>query len=114
MAQADYDFSKAKSAYIYKTISDPFIGKYSLIKVCSGVLKTDDTMYNSDSDVETKIGKLYVMQGNKPIEVSELHAGDLGALAKLTGAKTGDTLSTKANPVAYAKTEYSKPDSATR
>ena len=49
--QADYDFSKAKSAYIYKTISDPFIGKYSLIKVCSGVLKTDDTMYNSDSDV---------------------------------------------------------------
>lgn len=68
--QADYDFSKAKSAYIYKTISDPFIGKYSLIKVCSGVLKTDDTMYNSDSDVETKIGKLYVMQGNKPIEVS--------------------------------------------
>ena len=44
-------------------------------------------MYNSDSDVETKIGKLYVMQGNKPIEVSELHAGDLGALAKLTSAK---------------------------
>ena len=112
--QADYDFSKAKSAYIYKTISDPFIGKYSLIKVCSGVLKTDDTMYNSDSDVETKIGKLYVMQGNKPIEVSELHAGDLGALAKLTGAKTGDTLSTKANPVAYAKTEYSKPYTAKR
>ena len=57
-------------------------------------------MYDSDSDVETKIGKLYVMQGNKPIEVSELHAGDLGALAKLTSAKTGDTLSTKANPVA--------------
>ena len=112
--QADYDFSKAKSAYIYKTISDPFIGKYSLIKVCSGVLKTDDTMYNNDSDVETKIGKLYVMQGNKPIEVSELHAGDLGALAKLTGAKTGDTLSTKANPVAYAKTEYSKPYTAKR
>ena len=112
--QADYDFSKVKSAYIYKTISDPFIGKYSLIKVCSGVLKTDDTMYNSDSDVETKIGKLYVMQGNKPIEVSELHAGDLGALAKLTGAKTGDTLSTKANPVAYAKTEYSKPYTAKR
>ena len=112
--QADYDFSKAKSAYIYKTISDPFIGKYSLIKVCSGVLKTDDTMYNSDSDVETKIGKLYVMQGNKPIEVSELHAGDLGALAKLTSAKTGDTLSTKANPVAYAKTEYSKPYTAKR
>ena len=111
---ADYDFSKAKSAYIYKTMVDPFIGKYSLIKVCSGVLKTDDVMYNKDSDVEAKIGKLYVMVGNKPQEVSELHAGDLGALAKLNGAKTGDTLSTKATPLAFSRTEYSKPYTAKR
>lgn len=106
---ADYDFAKAKSAYVYKTMVDPFIGKYSLIKVCSGVLKTDDLLYNRDKDAEGKIGKLYVMQGNKPIEVSELHAGDLGALAKLTTARTGDTLSTKATPITFARTEYSKP-----
>lgn len=106
---ADYDFAKAKSAYVYKTMVDPFIGKYSLIKVCSGVLKTDDLLYNKDKDAEGKIGKLYVMQGNKPIEVSELHAGDLGALAKLTTARTGDTLSTKATPITFARTEYSKP-----
>ena len=111
---ADYDFSKAKSAYVYKTMVDPFIGKYSLIKVCSGVLKTDDLLYNKDKDVEGKIGKLYVMQGNKPVEVSELYAGDLGALAKLTSAKTGDTLSTKATPLAFAKTEFSKPYTAKR
>ena len=111
---ADYDFSKAKSAYIFKTMVDPFIGKYSLIKVCSGVLKTDDVMYNKDSEVEAKIGKIYVMVGNRPQEVSELHAGDLGALAKLTGAKTGDTLSTKATPLAFARTEYSKPYTAKR
>ncbi len=60
---------KAKSAYIFKTIVDPFIGKYSLIKVCSGVLKTDDLLYDKDKDSEAKIGKLYVLQGNKPIEV---------------------------------------------
>ncbi len=89
---ADYDFSKAKSAYIWKTMVDPFIGKYSLIKVNSGVLKTDDVIYNVDRDIEEKIGKLYVMQGNKPIEVPELHAGDLGALAKLTAARTGNSL----------------------
>ncbi len=53
---------------------------------------------NCDKDVEEKIGKLYVLQGNKPIEVSELHAGDIGALAKLTGARTGNTLSTKNTP----------------
>lgn len=111
---ADYDFAKAKSAYIFKTMVDPFIGKYSLIKICSGVLKTDDLMYNRERDVEAKIGKLYVMQGNKPQEVSELHAGDIGALAKLSAAKTGDTLSTKATPVTYAKTEFSKPYTAKR
>ncbi len=106
---ADYDFSKAKSAYIWKTIVDPFIGKYSLIKVNSGVLKTDDVLYNIDKDIEEKIGKLYVMQGNKPIEVKELHAGDIGALAKLTGARTGNSLSTKAVTIKFGKWDMPVP-----
>ena len=106
---ADYDFAKAKSAYIWKTIVDPFIGKYSLIKVNSGVLKTDDLLYNVDRDIEEKIGKIYVLQGNKPIEVSELHAGDIGALAKLTAARTGNSLSTKAATIKYGKFDISTP-----
>lgn len=106
---ADYDFSKAKSAYIWKTIVDPFIGKYSLIKVNSGVLKTDDLIYNVDKDIEEKIGKLYVLQGNKPIEVPELHAGDIGALAKLTAARTGNSLSTKTTTIKFGKFEISTP-----
>ncbi len=106
---ANYDFSKAKSAYIWKTIVDPFIGKYSLIKVNSGVLKTDDLLYNVDKDIEEKIGKIYVLQGNKPIEVKELHAGDIGALAKLTAARTGNSLSTKATTIKYGQFEISKP-----
>lgn len=106
---ADYDFSKAKSAYIWKTIVDPFIGKYSLIKVNSGVLKTDDVIYNVDKDVEERIGKLYVLQGNKPIEVKELHAGDIGALAKLTAARTGNSLSTKATTIKFGKWEMPVP-----
>ncbi len=106
---ADYDFSKAKSAYIWKTIVDPFIGKYSLIKVNSGVLKTDDLIYNVDRDIEEKIGKIYVLQGNKPIEVPELHAGDIGALAKLTAARTGNSLSTKATTIKFGKFEISTP-----
>ncbi len=106
---ADYDFAMAKSAYIWKTIVDPFIGKYSLIKVNSGVLKTDDLLYNVDRDIEEKIGKIYVLQGNKPIEVSELHAGDIGALAKLTAARTGNSLSTKATTIKYGKFDISTP-----
>jgi elongation factor G len=107
--EANYDFAKPKSAYIWKTIVDPFIGKYSLIKVCSGVLKSDDQLYNQDKDVDEKVGKLYVLQGNKPIEVPELHAGDIGALAKVTAARTGDTLSTKAAPIRFGKAEISVP-----
>ncbi|MBP3603772.1 MAG: elongation factor G [Lachnospiraceae bacterium] len=106
---ADYDFSKAKSAYVWKTIVDPFIGKYSLIKVNSGVLKSDDMIYNVDKDIEEKVGKLYVLQGNKPIEVKELHAGDIGALAKLTGARTGNSLSTKATTIKFGKWEMPVP-----
>ncbi len=106
---ADYDFAKPKSAYIWKTIVDPFIGKYSLIKVNSGVLKTDDVLFNHHRDVEEKVGKLYVIRGNKTEEVKELHAGDIGALAKLSQAATTDSLSTKANPILYIRTSISTP-----
>ena len=107
--EADYDFAKPKSAYVFKTIVDPFIGKYSLIKVKSGVLKTDDLMYNHHKDVEGKIGKLYVLRGSKAGEVKELYAGDIGALAKLSSAGTTDSLSTKANPILYIRTATSTP-----
>ncbi len=107
--QANYDFTKAKSAYVFKTIVDPFLGKYSLIKVCSGVIKSDDTLYNTSKETEEKLNKLYVLEGAKPIEVPELHAGDIGAIAKLNTVMTGDTLSTKATPILYGKTEISVP-----
>ena len=107
--EADYDFAKAKSAYVFKTMVDPFIGKYSFVKVCSGVLKGDDVLYNAESEAEAKLGKIYTMSGNKPVEVSELFAGDIGAIAKLANTKTGDTLSAKTTPLMFGKTEYSKP-----
>ena len=107
--EADYDESKPKTAFIYKTMVDPFIGKYSLIKVKSGILKTDDVLVNSRTEEDEKIGKVYVLLGNKPIEVPELHAGDLGALAKLNDAKTADSLYEKSTPVVYPVPEYSKP-----
>ena len=72
--EANYDFAKAKSAYVFKTMVDPFIGKYSFVKVCSGVLKGDDVLYNADTDAEEKPGKLYTMCGSKPSEVTELFA----------------------------------------
>lgn len=107
--QADYDFAKPRSAYVWKTIVDPFVGKYSLIKVNSGVIKTDDLLYNQHKDIEQKIGKLYVLTGSKASEVPELHAGDIGALSKVSKLATTDSLSTKANPIVYIRTAVSQP-----
>lgn len=107
--EADYNFAKAKSAYIFKTIADPYIGKYSLIKVNSGVIKPDDILYNYHRDMDEKLGKLYTICGNKAEEVKELHAGDIGALAKLSVSLTTDSLSTRKNPITYIRTAVSKP-----
>ena len=106
---ADYDFTASKSATVFKTIADPFLGKYSMIKVCSGVIKANDTLLNVTQDTEEKVDKLYVLEGSKPIEVPELHAGDIGAIGKLSVTKTGDSLATKAAPVLYGKPEISTP-----
>ena len=105
----NYDFSKQKCAYVFKTMVDPFIGKYSFIKVCSGVLKGDDTLYNVQKEKEEKLGKIYTLQGNKAIELEELHAGDIGAIGKLQATKTGDTLATKNLPIILPMTDITKP-----
>ena len=107
--EANYDFAKAKSAFVFKTIVDPFIGKYSLVKVASGVIKNDDLLYNVNRDEEVKLNKLYVMEGSKPIEVPELHAGDIGAIGKLNVTRTEDTLATKNTPIQYAGVDTSTP-----
>ena len=106
---ADYDDTKPMTAKIFKTIVDPFIGKYSLLKVCSGVLRADSMIYNVDKDSEEKLSRLYVLRGKEPIEVKELRAGDIGAVSKLNNASTGDTLATKGAPVTYEKPEISRP-----
>jgi len=107
--EADKDVNKDVSAYVFKTIMDPFIGKYSLVKVCTGVLKEGTTVYNPTKDVEEKLSKLYVICGKKVTEVPELYAGDIGAIGKLNSTRTGDTLATKKTPIAYHPTTMSKP-----
>lgn len=107
--EANYDFTMSKSATVFKTIVDPFLGKYSMMKVCSGVIKSGDTLYDVDQDAEVKLNKLYVLEGARPVEVPELHAGDLGAVAKINELRTGDSLATKSTPVLYGKTDISVP-----
>ena len=87
----------------------PFIGKYSLMKICTGTLKGDTVVYNVNKDTEEKIGKLYVLRGKEQIEVPELKAGDIGAVAKLTVTQTGDTMAVRTAPIVYHKPQISTP-----
>lgn len=105
----DYDSRRPFSAYVFKTIVDPFIGRYSLVKVCSGELKNDSVIFNYEKDTEEKMSKLFVMRGKEVIEVPELKAGDIGAIAKLTNTSTGDTLSLKSDPLVIDRMEMSAP-----
>jgi elongation factor G len=81
--------------YVFKTMSDPFAGRISFFKVVSGVVKTDTVVENYTRKGQERLSHLSVMQGRKAVEVAELHAGDLGAVAKLRETFTGDTLGQK-------------------
>ena len=83
------------SAYVFKTIADPYIGRLNLFRVMTGKLDTTMSVYNEEKVTVEKIGRLYVMRGKEQIEVDELHSGDIGALAKLSNTSTQDTLSLK-------------------
>ena len=83
------------------------------MKICTGTLKGDTTVYNVNKDAEEKIGKLYVLRGKDVIEVSELKAGDIGAVAKLTVTQTGDTMAVRTAPIVYHKPQISTPVSYT-
>ncbi len=83
------------SAYVFKTIADPYIGRLNLFRVMTGKLDTTMSIYNEEKDTVEKVNHIYVIRGKEQIEVDELHTGDIGALAKLTNTATQDTLSLK-------------------
>ena len=97
------------SAFVFKTIVDPFVGKISLYKVMSGKMKKDTDVYNADSSESERIGSVFSLRGKEQIEVSEVEAGDIGATSKLQHFKTGDTISLKSNPVVYDRIDFPKP-----
>lgn len=106
---AKYNDEVSLSARVFKTIVDPFIGKYSLMKICTGVLKPDSVIYNVNKDTEEKVAKVYLMRGKDAIEVPELKAGDIGAVGKLNITQTGDTIALKSAPIVYHKPQISTP-----
>ena len=97
------------SLYVFKTVSDPFAGRISYFKVFSGVLKNDATVLNFSRSSQEKLAHISIMQGKTAVPVNELHAGDIGAVAKLKDTLTGDTLGDKSAPILYPKVKLPEP-----
>ncbi len=97
------------SLFVYKTISDPFAGRISCFKVLSGVLRNEATLQNVTRGVPERMQHLQVLQGKTGVAVPEVHAGDLGAIAKLKDTLTGDTLGEKAAPIVYPPATLPEP-----
>jgi len=101
--------SEPTSLYVFKTVSDPFAGRISYFKVFSGVVKNDAVLQNFSRGAQEKLAHISIMQGKTAVPVPELHAGDIGAVAKLRETLTGDTLGDKSAPIRYPKVSLPEP-----
>ncbi|MFB3777274.1 MAG: elongation factor G [Bryobacteraceae bacterium] len=100
------------SAFVFKTVADPFAGRVTYFKVFSGVLKNDVNLVNSRSAVSERLSHIGCLSGKTLQPVTELHAGDIGAVAKLKDTLTGDTLAEKGSPIAYPAVKLAEPSIA--
>jgi elongation factor G len=103
------DEKGALSAFVWKTIADPFAGRITMFRVVSGVMKADSTVHNKTKDAPERLGHLMLMQGKTPAHVPEVKAGDLGAVAKLKDTLTNDVIGDKGDAVTYPGAQVSEP-----
>lgn len=97
------------SAYVFKTIADPYAGKLSLFRVCSGILKADSSVLNTSSGTKERIGQVFYLLGKKQAPAQLLGPGEIGVVAKLKDTNTGDTLSDESHPVVFEKVKFAEP-----
>ncbi|MGO9404964.1 MAG: elongation factor G [Terriglobales bacterium] len=97
------------SVYVFKTMSDAFAGRITYFKVFSGVLKNDAALQNYNRNIQEKFAHISLIQGKQAIPIHEIHAGDIGAVAKLRETLTGDTLGDKASPIRYPAVQLPEP-----
>ena len=109
MVERKVSDSEPVSLFVFKTVADPFAGRINYFKVMSGVLKNDATLNNLNRSVAERLQHVQVMQGKTATAVAELHAGDIGAVAKLKETLTGDTLGEKAGTIFYPPARVAEP-----
>jgi elongation factor G len=97
------------SAFVWKTVADPFAGRITLFRVLSGVLKADSTVHNATREAPERLGHLILLQGKTQANVPEIHAGDIGAVAKLKETLTNDVIGDKGSAVRVAPIKFPEP-----
>jgi elongation factor G len=97
------------SAMVFKTTTDPYVGRLSFIRVLSGKMTGDMTLYNPNKDTDEKIAGIMIFRGKEHMGVDEVEAGDIITVAKLTSTETNDTLCSKDNSVQFPKINYPEP-----
>jgi elongation factor G len=97
------------SALIFKTMTDPYVGRVSFFRVCSGVLRGEGVLHNATRRVDERVGHVFTMRGKAQENLPEVVAGDIGAIAKLNHSITGDTIADKAAPVVFEGIEAPEP-----
>jgi elongation factor G len=101
--------SEPVSVFVFKTLADPFAGRITYFKVISGILKNDATLQNYNRNSQERFQHIQVMQGKTATDVNDLHAGDIGAVAKLKETTTGETLGDKGSPIFYSTARIPEP-----
>ncbi|MFN3480159.1 MAG: elongation factor G [Thermodesulfovibrionales bacterium] len=97
------------SAYVFKTIADPYAGKLSIFRVYSGAIKADSTVLNSSTGTKERIGQVFYLLGKKQIPAQIIGPGEIGVVAKLKETNTGDTLSDESHPITFDKVRFAEP-----
>ena len=97
------------AAYVFKTVADPFTGRISILRLYSGLMKSDTQYYNQTKEKSEKFGPLQLLQGKSMTPIGEVHAGDFFAVAKLKETTTGDTICDPAHPLVFPAVEVPEP-----
>jgi elongation factor G len=97
------------SAYVFKTIADPYAGRLSIFRVYSGTLKADSTVLNASTGAKERIGQIFYMMGKQQVPAQIVGPGDIGVVAKLKETFTGNTLSDESKPIVFEKVQFAHP-----
>ncbi|MGD1074978.1 MAG: elongation factor G [Thermodesulfovibrionales bacterium] len=103
------DEKESFSAYVFKTIADPYTGKLSIFRVYSGILKADSSVLNTTAGTKERVGQVFYLLGKKQVPAQSVGPGEIGVMAKLKDTNTGDTLADESHPIVFEKVKFAEP-----